>query len=172
MPDRTPVVLVVDADPEATDRYASWLPDEYAVRCAGDGRESLRVVDDADVVVLGSTRSDAPGVADAVRARVLSVPVVALGDDPSVAPDEHLRSPDEAGLRAAVARQVARREYAAGVDDQYDLAVARAAGDADADDRFDDLHETVERRLDELVDSAGFEAAYRAAAAPPDDEDD
>ena len=61
---------------------------------------------------------------------------------------------------------------AAGVDDLYDLAVERAAGDADVDDRFDDLHETVERRLDELVDSAGFEAAYRAAAAPPDDGDD
>ena len=75
MSDRTPVVLVVDADPEAADRYASWLPDEYVVRRADGGRESLRVVDDTDVVVLGSTRSDAPGVADAVRARVLSVPV-------------------------------------------------------------------------------------------------
>jgi CheY-like chemotaxis protein len=173
MSDRTPVVLVVDTDPETADRLASWLAEDHAVRVAGDGRAALRVVDDADAVVLGPNRPDGPGVADAVRARVLSVPVVALGDHPSVVPDERVDPDDRAALRAAVSRQVARRAYAAGVDDLYDLAVERAAADDDhLDDRLRDLHDTVERRLDELVDRAGFEAAYRAAADPPRDGDD
>lgn len=166
----TPVVLVVDADADHTDLYAGWLESAYDVRVASDGRAALAAVDDADAVVLGPNQPKSPGLVDALRARVVDVPaavvVPADGRAPVPDPDERVDAPtSEASLRAAVAAIVARRQYARGVDELFALAAERAAeGDDPAlDDEFDELSARLAETLDDLVDSAGYRAAYRAA---------
>lgn len=46
-------VLVADDDADLRALYRAWLPDEYRLRTAVDGRDALdRLTDDVDVVVL------------------------------------------------------------------------------------------------------------------------
>lgn len=165
----TPVVLVVDADAERADLYATWLDPEYDVRVARDGRAALGAVDEVDAVVVGPNPPEGPGLVDALRARVLSVPVAVVvpqdADAPVPEPDERVDEPaSEATLRTAVAGLVARRQYARGVDELFSLAAERAAhDDPSLDDRFDELSDRLGETLDDLVDTAGYRAAYRAA---------
>jgi CheY-like chemotaxis protein len=167
----TPVVLVVDADADHTDLYAGWLESAYDVRVASDGRAALAAVDDADAVVLGPNQPKSPGLVDALRARVVSVPVAVVvpadGASPVPDPDERVDDPpSEAALRAAVAAIVARRQYTRGVDELFALAAERAAADGDGrppDEEFDELSARLSETLDDLVESAGYRAAYRAA---------
>jgi hypothetical protein len=178
MPGETPVVLVVDDDAERADLYAKWLADEYDVRVAADGRAALGSVDEADAVVFGPRRPESPGLVDAFRARVVSVPsaaVVPEGADPPVPdPDARVDAPaTERSLRTAVAGLVARSEYQRGVDELFALAAERASqseGDDDLDARFAELDGRLGETLDELVDAAGYRAAYRAADPDQSDE--
>ncbi|MFB6167321.1 MAG: hypothetical protein ABEJ43_00560 [Haloferacaceae archaeon] len=174
MLEETPVVLVVDT--ERTDLYAEWLDPAYEVLVARDGRAALAAVDDADAAVLGPNQPESPGLVDALRARVVSLPVVAVpdGDSPVPEPAERVDYPaSETTLRAAVAAVVARRQYARGVDELYALAAERAAegDDPTLDEEFDELSARLAETLDELVDNAGYRAAYRAAADPDRSED-
>ncbi|MEF8819415.1 MAG: hypothetical protein V5A82_07465 [Haloferacaceae archaeon] len=180
MSGETPVVLVVDDDAERTELYASWLGSRYDVRVAHDGRAALAAVDEADAAVLGPAPPDGPGLTDALRARVVRVPVVVVvppgGDAPVPEPDERVDEPaSETALRTAVAGLVARRQYARGVDELFSIAAERAARDDDEDpeldDRFDELSDRLGETLSDLVDSAGYRAAYRAATDSDESED-
>lgn len=166
----TPVVLVVDDDVERADLYATWLAPEYDVRVARNGRAALKAIDEVDAAVLGPSPPEGPGLADALRARVVAIPVAVVlppdAEPPVPEPDERVDEPaTEATLRTAVAGLVARREYTRGVDELFSLAAERAACDDDPtlDDRFDELSDRLDETLDDLVDSAGYRAAYRAA---------
>ena len=178
MPEQTPVVLVVDDDAERAELYASWLGPRYDVRVAHDGRAALATVDEADAAVFGPHLPEGPGLADALRAHVVAVPVAVVvppdADAPVPEPDERVDEPaSETALRTAVAGLVARRQYTRGVDELFALATERAerAEGETLDDQFDELSAALGETLDDLVDSAGYRAAYRAAADPNEPED-
>ena len=48
MSEQSPLVLVVEDEPDLADLYAAWLGDEYRVRTAYGGQEALDEIDDAD----------------------------------------------------------------------------------------------------------------------------
>lgn len=178
MPEETPVVLVVDDDGERADRYAAWLARGHDVRVAADGRTALATVDEADAVVFGPSQPESPGLVDAFRARVVSVPSAVVvpqdADSPVPEPDARVDTPaTERALRTAVAGLVARSEYRRDVEELFALAAERASSpeaEASLDDRFAELNDRLDETLDELVDTAGYHAAYRAA--DPDKSED
>ena len=51
MSEQSPLVLVVEDEPDLADLYAAWLGDEYRVRTAYGGQEALDEIDDADDAV-------------------------------------------------------------------------------------------------------------------------
>ena len=48
MSEQSPLVLVVEDEPDLADLYAAWLGDEYRVRTAYGGREALDQLDEVD----------------------------------------------------------------------------------------------------------------------------
>jgi len=48
MSEQSPLVLVVEDEPDLADLYAAWLGDEYRVRTAYGGQEALEELDAAD----------------------------------------------------------------------------------------------------------------------------
>ena len=61
MPD-TPVVLLVEDDPQTAERHAEWLADDYEVRTVISGESALEQFDaDVDVVVLDRQLPDMSG---------------------------------------------------------------------------------------------------------------
>ncbi|QPV62356.1 response regulator transcription factor [Halosimplex litoreum] len=65
----TPVVLIVEDEPDVAETYNLWLADDYAVRMAGSGDEGLAELDDeVDVVLLDRMMPGLSG--DEVLARI------------------------------------------------------------------------------------------------------
>ena len=48
MSEQSPLVLVVEDEPDLADLYAAWLSDEYSVLTADGGQEALDQIDEAD----------------------------------------------------------------------------------------------------------------------------
>lgn len=48
MSEQSPLVLVVEDEPDLADLYAAWLGDEYRVRTAYGGQEALEELDEVD----------------------------------------------------------------------------------------------------------------------------
>ncbi|TKX79309.1 response regulator [Halorubrum sp. SD626R] len=48
MSEQSPLVLVVEDEPDLADLYAAWLSDEYSVLTAYGGQEALDQIDEAD----------------------------------------------------------------------------------------------------------------------------
>ncbi|PSQ08012.1 DNA-binding protein [Halobacteriales archaeon QS_6_71_20] len=70
--EESPVVLVVEDEPDLADLYAAWLGTEYDVRTAYGGHEALdRLSDDVDVILLDRRMPGLSGdeVLDEVRDR-------------------------------------------------------------------------------------------------------
>ncbi|ELZ25486.1 HoxA-like transcriptional regulator [Halosimplex carlsbadense 2-9-1] len=65
----TPVVLIVEDEPDVAETYNLWLADDYEVRMAGSGDEGLAELDDeVDVVLLDRMMPGLSG--DEVLARI------------------------------------------------------------------------------------------------------
>jgi DNA-binding response OmpR family regulator len=65
----TPVVLIVEDEPDVAETYNLWLADDYTVRVAGSGDEGLAELDDeVDVVLLDRMMPGLSG--DEVLARI------------------------------------------------------------------------------------------------------
>ncbi|QLH78958.1 response regulator transcription factor [Halosimplex rubrum] len=66
---QTPVVLIVEDEPDVAETYNLWLADDYEVRMAGSGDEGLAELDDeVDVVLLDRMMPGLSG--DEVLARI------------------------------------------------------------------------------------------------------
>ena len=115
------VVLIADDDSRVVEMHETWLADEYTVRTARDGKETLDQLDtDVDVVVLDRRMPGLTGdeVLDWVRSQRYDTRVVmATAEDPEVdilemGFDEYLTKPvlqDE--LRSDVTELIERAEY-------------------------------------------------------------
>jgi len=115
------VVLIADDDSRVVEMHETWLADEYTVRTARDGKETLDQLDtDVDVVVLDRRMPGLTGdeVLDWVRSQRYDTRVVmATAEDPEVdilemGFDEYLTKPvlqDE--LRSVVTELIERAEY-------------------------------------------------------------
>lgn len=176
----TPVALIVEGDPGRADRYAAWLREECEVRVAHDTCAALDAVDEVDLVILGGGRPDrVRTILDEIHGHDADVSTVAVtgegDDDRDPAPDERLGEPLSAeALRDAVAGILARRAYSRAVHELFAVATERAAVESgegngvsaerrrELEARVEELREQVDDTLDELVENAGFTAAYRA----------
>ncbi len=117
MPSDSPVVLVVDDEPEVADVYALRLDSEYETRVAYGGEEALAVIDDDVAVVLLDRRMpnlSGDDVLSAIReegydCRVIMLTAVDPGPDiVEMAFDEYLCKPVEKhDLVAAIEQQLA-----------------------------------------------------------------
>jgi len=115
------VVLIADDDSRVVEMHETWLADEYTVRTARDGKETLDQLDtDVDVVILDRRMPGLTGdeVLDWVRSQRYDTRVVmATAEDPGVdilemGFDEYLIKPvlqDE--LRSVVTELIERAEY-------------------------------------------------------------
>jgi len=115
------VVLIADDDNRVVEMHETWLAEEYTVRTARDGKETLEQLDtDVDVVVLDRRMPGLTGdkVLDWVRSQRYDTRVVmATAEDPEVEIlemgfDEYLTKPvlqDE--LRSVVTELIERAEY-------------------------------------------------------------
>ena len=120
-PDTEQVVLVADDHKRVSTMHTTWLSDEYTVRTASDGEETLRQLDtDVGVVVLDRRMPGLSGseVLDWIRSQRYDIRVVMVTSEDvdldvmDMGFDEYLMKPvrqDE--LRAVVADLFERREY-------------------------------------------------------------
>ena len=119
--DEERVVLIADDDTRVISMHETWLADEYTVRTARDGKETLDQLDtDVDVVVLDRRMPGLSGdeVLDWVRSQRFDTRVVmATAEEPTVdilemGFDEYLTKPvlkDQ--LRSVVSDLIDRAEY-------------------------------------------------------------
>ena len=120
-PDTEQVVLVADDHKRVSTMHTTWLSDEYTVRTASDGEETLRQLDtDVGVVVLDRRMPGLSGseVLEWIRSQRYDIRVVMVTSEDvdldvmEMGFDEYLMKPvrqDE--LRAVVADLFERREY-------------------------------------------------------------
>lgn len=179
----TPDVLVVESDLDRADLYAAWLQQECTVRVAHDAQAAIAAVGEVDAVVLGPGRPErARRVLNAIHDhRVPTVTVVGADGrtDPGPVPDERVDEPrSPAALRDAVAGLLARQTYSRNVGELFAAASEWAAVETEEgsdarrrelETRLDELRSRVDESLEELVESAGFAAAYRAIAEADED---
>ncbi|WP_136716514.1 winged helix-turn-helix transcriptional regulator [Halorientalis salina] len=154
------VVLIADDDRRISAMHTTWLDDEYTVRTAHDGEETLRELDtDVDVLVLDRRMPGLSGdeVLDWLRSQRYDARVVMVtSEDPDLDLldmefDEYLTKPVvKDDLRAVVADLVERSEY----DDQLQqyLALRSKLAVLQAETPIEDLEsrEEYERLLNRL----------------------
>ncbi|WP_101297793.1 HalX domain-containing protein [Halegenticoccus soli] len=136
MTDESPLVLVVEDEPDLADLYAAWLADGYRVRTAYGGCEALDALDEEVAVVLLDRRMpDLSGdeVLTAVRDRGIDcrvAMVTAVEPDFDVLEmgfDDYLVKPvTKEALRETVSNLHLRSAYDAGVQELFSLASKRA----------------------------------------------
>ena len=193
MSDQSPLVLVVEDEPDLADLYAAWLGNRYRVRTAYGGEEAIDQLDDEIEVVLLDRRM--PGlsgdeVLSAIRDRDIDcrvAMVTAVEPDFDIVEmgfDDYLVKPvTREALTDTVAGLVRRNEYDSGVQQLFALASKKAvlesekgrAALADSeeyralDEQVTDLRGDLDERVSELDDHGEFERAFRDI---DDDEDD
>ncbi len=172
--DEERVVLIADDDSRVVEMHETWLADEYTVRTARDGKETLDQLDtDVDVVVLDRRMPGLTGdeVLDWVRSQRYDTRVVmATAEDPEVdilemGFDEYLTKPvlqDE--LRSVVAELIERAEYDEkerrylALQSKLALLEAELPPDALADDdaynRYRDRLETLDHDIENPPEAA------------------
>lgn len=115
------VVLIAEDNPRVKTMYSTWLEDEYTVRTASDGEETLRNLDsDVGVVVLDRRMPGPSGdeILDWIRSQQYDIRVVMSTSSDvdldllELAFDEYLTKPvQKQTLLSTVAALFERREY-------------------------------------------------------------
>ncbi|WP_253737548.1 winged helix-turn-helix transcriptional regulator [Halohasta salina] len=167
-PETEPVVLVADDNKRVNTMHSAWLEDDYTVRTAGDGEETLRNLDtDVDVVVLDRRMPGLSGgeVLDWIRSQRYDIRVVVVTSEDvdldllDMGFDEYLTKPvrrDE--LRSVVADLFERRTYSTELQEYLGLKSKIGLLRAEyPDDTLEthDLYQRLRSRLDELEASDG-----------------
>jgi DNA-binding response OmpR family regulator len=176
-------VLIVDDEPDLADLYASWLPEQYAVVTAYDGRGALDALDGSVNVVLLDRRM--PGmsgdeVLERIRDRRLGCGVAMItAVDPDfdileLGFDAYLTKPVAASdLTEVTDRLINRLEYTdtlqeffAKLSTRETLMEEKPAFELQADDRYQELEAEIEALREESeahlseLDSEDFEALF------------
>lgn len=162
-PETERVVLVADDSERVNTMHTAWLEDDYTVRTASDGEQTLQRLDtDVGVVVLDRRMPGLSGdeVLDWIRSQRYDVRVVMVTaegvklDLLDMAFDEYLTKPvrrDE--LRAVVADLFERREHSTQLQEYLGLRSRLGVLRAEYPDETLETHELYQRllsRLDEL----------------------
>ncbi|ESS10087.1 MAG: transcriptional regulator, HxlR family, partial [uncultured archaeon A07HN63] len=162
-PETERVVLVADDDERVNTMHTAWLEDDYTVRTASDGKQTLQRLDsNIGVVVLDRRMPGLSGdeVLDWIRSQRHDVRVVMVtseGVEPDLLDlefDEYLTKPvrqDE--LRAVVADLYERQEHSTQVQEYLGLRSKLGVLRAEYPDETLETHELYQRllsRLDEL----------------------
>ena len=185
MSDDTPVVLVVEDEPDLADLYAAWLGDEYTVRTAYGGHEALDQLDeDVDIVLLDRRMPGLSGdeVLVTVRERGIECRVAMVTavepdfDIVAMGFDDYLVKPvTREALTDTVDSLLRRSEYDAGVQEYFALASKKAVLESEKgraaleesseyrelDERLTDLRADLDESLDDLDRHGEFERAFR-----------
>jgi DNA-binding HxlR family transcriptional regulator/DNA-binding response OmpR family regulator len=184
-PDTEQVVLVADDHKPVSTMHTTWLTDEYTVRTASDGEETLRQLDtDVGVVVLDRRMPGLSGseVVDWIRSQRYDIRVVMVTSEDvdldvmEMGFDEYLMKPvrqDE--LQAVVADLFERREYSTELQTylalQSKLALLRAEYPEETLDTNEEFQQ-LQTRLTELelsederaeIDPATIEQVFGAS---------
>lgn len=177
-------VLIVEAEPELGDLYASWL-EECHVETASDGSEAIEAIGERFDVVLFDRRTpglSAQAIFDLVRDRMLECRVVLVttvesGLDALGAKfDDHLRKPvSKEELRESIERLLLRRIYDERLQELFALASEKALLNgrksdaeiqssreyAELEDRLAVLRVHADESRAELLERDGYRVLYR-----------
>ena len=189
----TPSVLIVEAEPDLAELYASWLEDAYRVETVRDESAVSAVVDGGfDVVIVDRRRlPDGPTseLCDAISAEELDSQVVAVtGTEPAVdsddaAFDDYLLKPvSRADLRRSVENLLLRRTYDEQLGAYFELASKKASLDgrlseaelqssqeyAELEDRIAVLRTRVNETRSQLLERDHNRRLYRDVSSAPD----
>jgi two-component system response regulator AdeR len=171
MTGESPVVLVVDDEPDVADSYAAFIRDRYAVRTAYSGETALgELDDDVDVVLLDRRMPNMFGddVLEAVRERGFDcrvAMVTAVDPDVDIIDmefDDYVVKPvTRSEVIDTVDRLLRVSEYERALREYYRVtrkyvALTEARGDTDlnSDPEFATLTERRERLREELESTA------------------
>ena len=170
MSEQSPLVLVVEDEPDLADLYAAWLDDEYRVRTAYGGQEALdqldEVGDDVAAILLDRRMPGLSGdeVLTAVRDRGIDcrvAMVTAVEPDFDILEmgfDDYLVKPVTSDtLRETVEGLLRRGEYDSEVQELFSLTSKKAMLESEksATDLADnDEYQRLTERIDELRDRA------------------
>lgn len=181
----TPVVLVVEDEPDVAETYRRWLQSTYDVRVAVDGAEALSVVDDTvDVVLLDRMMPEMSGesVLREIRDRGIDcrvAMVTAVDPDFDIIEmgfDEYLtKPPDRDQLLDTIEGLLDRAELNDDLQEYYSLVARRSALETEkteselaTSEEYDDLvarieecEETVDEELGDMASDTDFVGAVR-----------
>jgi DNA-binding response OmpR family regulator len=178
----SPLVLVVEDEPDLADLYATWLKDEYRVRTAYGGREALEEIDEeVDVVLLDRRMPDLSGdeALKAIRERGVEcrvAMVTAVEPDFDIVEmgfDDYLVKPvSRESLTETVENLLLRNSYDEGIQELSSLASTKALLEAEKDavaleenGEYQQLTARVTELRDELNETlAQFDAEHDLAA--------
>ena len=195
MNDDSPLVLVVEDEPDLADLYATWLKADYRVRTAYGGEEALEQLDDEISVMLLDRRM--PGlsgdeVLDAARERGIDCPVsmvTAVEPDFDIIDmgfDTYLVKPvTRDTLTETVEDLLSRNSYDEGVQELYSLASKKALLESEKgrsslenneeyqalSERLAELRDELDETVSSLDDHDEFVGFYEAFEAPEGDEE-
>jgi DNA-binding response OmpR family regulator len=179
--DGSPVVLVVDDEPELAELYAHWLGDTYDVLVATSGEEALETAtDDVDVALLDRRMPSMSGdeVLDALRERSIDCRVAmitAVEPDLDIVEmpfDDYMVKPiSREELHSVVEVLLSRTQFDNRTQEFFALAskkatLENAAKDGDTDEyrrltaRMNQLREEIDETLSQFSNEE-FRAAFR-----------
>lgn len=173
-------LLVVADDPDRLRRFSAWVPDQWAVGTARDGRAALRAVDeDVDVVVTCLELPDRSGesLIRAIHNYGYECQIVALSEAEEAVPlaDDTVTAPVgreefESALRRAgdrVAYDERLREYYSLVSKRATMEARNSPAELAESEEYDRVTERARQlrgRVDELLEEAsgdGFDRVFR-----------
>lgn len=172
MSDASPLVLVVEDEPDLADLYATWLSSEYRVRTAYGGHEALDALDgDVDVVLLDRRMPGLSGdeVLETVRNRGIDCRVAMVTavepdfDIVAMGFDDYLVKPvTKDALRETVSTLCTRSAYDEGVQELFSLASKKAllesekgSTELDESEEYAELTAQIEALQAELDEAVG-----------------
>ena len=196
MNDETPVVLIVEDEPDLADLYATWLDGEYQVRVAYGGREALEELDeDVSVVLLDRRMPDLSG--DEALAEIRSrgfdcrvAMVTAVEPDFDIVAmgfDDYLVKPvSKDALHGTVSNLLLRNAYDSGVQELFSLASKKALLEAEKgptalseseeyqelDEQLAELREELDETLGQFDEGDEISALYHDIGRGVEDDDD
>ncbi|NHN49645.1 response regulator [Halostella sp. JP-L12] len=177
----TPVVLIVEDEPDLANLYASWLRDHCTVRTAYDGTQALDAIDeDVDAVLLDRRMPGVSGdrVLDTIRERDLEcrvAMVTAVEPDFDIIEmgfDDYVVKPVARGdLLDTVDQLLLRSTYDEQIQEFFALASKKAVLDSEKSEaelraseeyaRLEDRLAVLREQIDDTLGELSSHGAYR-----------